>query len=474
MDEEAPEGDSKSRFSLPFRRRGEGEEETGGGEHARKERQETTSGARADVSPLGFWRRGKARTYRDEPMPKATFSRTLRRLRGMYFPPWVPVLFIIIVVFGILGGLFLARSAAGAPRNGDHWHATYSVVICGQKQPNFPTWEGVGVHTHGDGIIHIHPFSPGEEGAGARLVKWFEYGKGKLTGSEMRMPGDRDEYKNGDKCEDGAEAVLQVFVNGEKLEDWSRYIPQDGDQVRIVFGPEQAEGVVEEEDRTIIPESEAARSEELEITGAEADAAFSPAEIEVKAGETVKFVVKNSGSISHSVRVSGADAEYDTKDDYVVEPDILEPGEEGVLVVRFDEEGEYPFQDPSAPVGSGKFVVTAGEAEAEKTPEAEVEADVTLEVTMTDSAFAPAELEVEAGQTFRINLGNEGTLIHNLRLAGPDGEFETEDDIVSTPAPGDLAAGEGGSLVGKIDEPGAYPFRSDFQPAEMVGTLTVQ
>jgi plastocyanin len=468
-DEERAEGGPKSRFGLPFGR-GNGDEGEGVERERRpKERQGATSGARADVSPLGFWRRGRARTYRDEPMPKATLSRTLRRLRGMYFPPWVPVAFIIVLVFGILGLLFIARSAAGAPRNGDHWHATYSVFICGQRQPNFPTWEG-GVHTHADGIIHIHPFTPSEEGAGARLMKWFEYGGGKLTGSEMRMPGDRDTYRNGDTCDDGTEAILQLFVNGEKLDRWDRFIPQDGDQVRIVFGPEQEEGLVEEEDRTIIPESEAARTEELEITGGEGDAAFSTPEIAVKAGETVKFVVKNSGSISHSLRVSGPDVQYDTKDDFVVKPEILQPGEEGVLVVRFDEKGEYPFQDPSAPAASGKFVVGAGEADEEEPDE--VEADVTLDVTMTDSAFAPAELEVEAGKTFRINLVNDGSLVHNMRLAGPDGEFETEDDILSTP--GDPAAGEDGSLVGKIDRAGTYAFRSDFQPTEMVGTLTVK
>ncbi len=130
--------------------------------------------------------------------------------------------------------------AATLPRIGDHRHATYQTIICGQRQPNFPTWEA-GVHTHADGVIHIHPFLPREEGSGARLVKWFEYGGGKLTQTEMRKPGSREEFKNGDECTDGSEAVLQVFVNGERLEDWSGYIPQDGDRVQIEFGVEAAD-----------------------------------------------------------------------------------------------------------------------------------------------------------------------------------------------------------------------------------------
>ncbi len=124
------------------------------------------------------------------------------------------------------------------PSVNDHWHATYEVFVCGQRQPNFLFWPG-GVHTHNDGVIHIHPKNPSEESEGARLVKWFEYGSGKLTQTQLRMPGSREDFKNGDTCDDGSAAVLQVSVNGVKMDDWSDYIPQDGDQVRIVFGPEE-------------------------------------------------------------------------------------------------------------------------------------------------------------------------------------------------------------------------------------------
>jgi len=129
-----------------------------------------------------------------------------------------------------------ATAVRGPFMNRDHWHAAYAVFICGQRQPNFPTWEA-GVHTHADGIIHIHPFISSEEEEGARLTKWFEYGGGLLTLSEMRMPGRDQVYRNGDRCPDGSEGVLQVFVNGERLDDWSDYIPQDGDRILIEFGP---------------------------------------------------------------------------------------------------------------------------------------------------------------------------------------------------------------------------------------------
>ncbi len=403
----------------------------------------------------------------------------LRRLLIVVLPALGAITVVVVLVGTVLrvdgsGGPSPASStpAVTRPRIGqDHWHATYQVNICGQRQPNFPEWRA-GVHTHADGVIHIHPFLPREEGSGARLVKWFEYGGGELTQTEMRMPGSREEFKNGDTCDDGSEAFLQVFVNGEKLDNWSRYIPEDGDQVRIIFGPEQQTDEVEQEDRTVIPESAAARTVELEVTGAEGDAAFAPDTIELGLGETVKLLVSNTGSISHSVRVAGADGEYETSDDFVSQPEIIQPGEEGFLIVRLDEEGEFEFQDPTAPLAVGTIVVT--EEPAGQTPEpGDVEpVDVTFDVSMGDNFFEPSELEVEAGQTFRINLTNDGEFIHNLRIAGADGEYETGDDLVSTPK--FQTGGETGELVGQIDEPGVYSFRSDSQSTEMVGTITVK
>ena len=468
---------------LRFGRRGEREEERA--ERHRQEREERQrAGTPADVSPLAFWRRGRTRTFRDQPESRGqTLGGTLRRLRGMYFPPWVPVVFIILIVFGILGLLFYTRSATGAPRiNQDHWHATYQIFICGKRQPNLPTWDA-GVHTHADGVIHIHPFTPSEEGAGARLVKWFQYGGGKLTQTEMQMPGTpKDQvYRNGDKCDDGKEAKLQLFVNGEKMEDWSRYLPQDGDRVRIVFGPEESEPT-QLDDRTIIDPKDAQREVALEVTGGEADAAFKPASIELRPGETVKITLKNTGSISHEVRIAGADGKYDTSDDFVSTSadaaDIIKPGEEGFLVVRLDDEGEYQFQDPTSTNAQGTIVVR-GEpvtetptATATPSPGVQEPVDVTLDLTVGGKGFEPAKLEVAAGKKFRINIKNEDQFVHSMRIAGPDGQYDTEDDLASTQS--SIKAGETGELVGQIDEAGTYTFRCDFHGTEETGTLTVK
>ena len=244
------------------------------------------------------------------------------------------------------------------PHGGDHWHAIYEIFVCGERQPNFPLWEGIGVHTHGDGIIHMHPFAPSEEGAGARLVKFFEYGGGLLSQTEMRLPRSDRTLRNGEACPDGSEAVLQVYVNSQPLADWSTYIPQDGDRVQVVFGPEGEMAI--EEDRTTIPEDQATRTVEIAVTddGTEAGIRFEPDRIEVATGETVRIVITNTGQMSHVFRIAGDDGEYGTGDDYVATPDVFGPGERGVVVVRLDAPGEVLFRDDTLYSVSGTILVT--------------------------------------------------------------------------------------------------------------------
>ena len=99
-----------------------------------------------------------------------------------------------------------------------------------------------------------------------------------------------------------------------------------------------------------------------------------------------------------------------------------------------------------------------------------------LTVTVGDNFFefqgekAPA-IEVTAGQETTFDLTNIGIAIHNMRIAGADNEFNTDDDFVSDPDM--FMSGDTGTIVFKIDEPGTYNFRCDFHP-EGTGTLVVR
>jgi uncharacterized cupredoxin-like copper-binding protein len=456
------------------------EEPKRAGKASRRERTHVAGGA--DVSPMDFWRSGRVRSARERRAgigprePQGFF----KRITSLYLPPWVPVVGIIFVVFGILALLFITRSATGAPRIGvDHWHAPYTFYICGEKQPPAPTWEGSGVHTHGDGLIHIHPFTQSEEGAGARLAKWFEYGGGKLDGDEIRMPGSSKTYKNGDECPDGTTGEVQIFVNGVKINDYKRYTPKDGDRIRIVFGPPEEQ--VQLDDRIVIPEEAATREVEVTVDqpGEEASTVFKPESIAVAAGEVVKIVLQNVDEVSHGLRVSGIDGEYGTSDDFVVVPegsdpakaeqgDIIEPGGSGFAIIRFDNAGRFEFRDPTVATTTGTIVVE--DVAPTETPAPADAFDVELDVGMLDNAYEPDVLTIDAGKKVKLNLSNQGQFVHNIRIAGPDGVYETEDDILSA----DILPGEKGELIVEIDKAGEYVFRDDFRKETMTGALTVQ
>jgi hypothetical protein len=69
----------------------------------------------------------------------------------------------------------LDESLDGVPQLGDHIHQAFGVNVCGEWKPDIPEFESpVGIHTHGDGVLHIHPFSQLGVGANATLGRFLE------------------------------------------------------------------------------------------------------------------------------------------------------------------------------------------------------------------------------------------------------------------------------------------------------------
>jgi plastocyanin len=97
----------------------------------------------------------------------------------------------------------------------------------------------------------------------------------------------------------------------------------------------------------------------------------------------------------------------------------------------------------------------------------------TFDVTMTDNAFDPEGFTVPAGAHVTFNLTNDGAAIHNMRIAGEDGDYNTDDDAVSDP---DLVSGgETATLEWTApDEAGEIDFQCDLHPTDMLGVITVE
>lgn len=94
-------------------------------------------------------------------------------------------------------------------------------------------------------------------------------------------------------------------------------------------------------------------------------------------------------------------------------------------------------------------------------------------ITMLDNKFDPDTLTVAVGAVVTFDLTNKGTAIHNMRIAGEDGEYNTDDDAPSDP---ELITG-GGTATLDWTAPGSageIAFRCDFHPTDMTGVITVE
>ena len=105
----------------------------------------------------------------------------------------------------------VASSEGSGPKVGDHWHAAYGMYVCDHFITPIQNANDVdGVHTHGDGVIHAHPFNNNVAGTKANLAalgraSGFALTDTSLTGAEIGA------INAGDDCH-GKPEVLEVVV----------------------------------------------------------------------------------------------------------------------------------------------------------------------------------------------------------------------------------------------------------------------
>lgn len=172
---------------------------------------------------------------------------------------WSVITAVIVVVGVALVVVTVAdrkTRAEASPKIGDHWHAALGVDVCGEWLPNMPEFLkrtneptlSSGLHSHGDGLMHIEPGSGDESGARATVGRFMEFGGWSLSDTSFKL-WDSVEHKNGEKCGSGADAkpaVVQWSV-GKYGKTWTGkprtgnpadYHPKNGDIVAIYFLPE--------------------------------------------------------------------------------------------------------------------------------------------------------------------------------------------------------------------------------------------
>jgi hypothetical protein len=199
-------------------------------------------------------------------MGKASSAKKIRRVQqaGVSRAPGqrrnlaYPALIAGIVVIGLVLTFFARENrqadASVAPvANRDHWHAAFGTDICGtfQDSLNDQGPDRLGIHTHADGLIHIHPFGDGGSGANATFGRFAEQVGIALGSDSFTMP-DGTRYRNGDRCpNDGPEGRVVLYVWPPQANDNTepRVVTRDLGNVRftedgmiltLAFVPEDA------------------------------------------------------------------------------------------------------------------------------------------------------------------------------------------------------------------------------------------
>jgi len=178
------------------------------------------------------------------------------RKSGQRRPLGFPLAIIAVVVIGLMLVLFARdrRNANAFPRaNEDHVHSAYDTYVCVQDTtPPTPTPEApgesttssttttttaptsttvaavgdvpgrflepftdaqadvLGIHTHGDGLIHIHPFTNSAAGRNATLGVFLDQVGVSMTNDTLTLPTGETFKEGVTKCQGGKDGVLQV------------------------------------------------------------------------------------------------------------------------------------------------------------------------------------------------------------------------------------------------------------------------
>lgn len=156
-----------------------------------------------------------------------------------------------VVVLGLVLIVFSRGNTEDsvAPKLGDHWHAAYAIYRCDSFLPplNDVQADESGLHTHGDGLMHMHPFGTSYTGEGANIGNFGENVGLEVTDTSFTVDG--TELSNGDECDDGTEGTVQLKVwdNPDDPEgrliasDLADYAPQEFSMWVLAFVPEGTE-----------------------------------------------------------------------------------------------------------------------------------------------------------------------------------------------------------------------------------------
>jgi hypothetical protein len=174
--------------------------------------------------------------------------------RGLLFPGVIA----LVVVLGVALVVYarndrLDEDQGGVPQLDDHIHQAFGVNVCGEWKPDIPEFETtVGLHTHGDGVLHIHPHSQLGAGANATLGRFMQDARDE-GGLDVEISDEKLSYLDDDveegktECEgvDEPQLLLAYWSDASdtsalpeiKTGDFNDHrLTEDGAAITIFFG----------------------------------------------------------------------------------------------------------------------------------------------------------------------------------------------------------------------------------------------
>ena len=176
-----------------------------------------------------------------------------------------PIAVVLVVLVGLLAIVYGRQSrpsdGSGVPRVNDgtntdaHWHAAFGIYICDTFQPKITgtleetgidstgsqvllndKFRTLGIHSHGDGIIHYHPASTKSSGNRAKLGVFLDSYNLNLSDTELVMPADQGGTKwstKATKCDNKAtQLTVRVWDHFSKPNDFHDVVT-DFNNIRI-------------------------------------------------------------------------------------------------------------------------------------------------------------------------------------------------------------------------------------------------
>jgi hypothetical protein len=132
----------------------------------------------------------------------------------------------------------ISANGATPPRAGkDHWHVAYGTYICDHFEPSIPNnnEDPFGIHTHGDGIIHVHPYVNSAAGKNAVLGQFAKTMHMTLNAGELHVPARKD-YKDGDAACPGKPGRVEVQIFNSLADTTGHLAKIDPSQIPLKNG----------------------------------------------------------------------------------------------------------------------------------------------------------------------------------------------------------------------------------------------